>query len=329
MKAIPQRALPERCLGALRTPALGLGAMGLSGLYGPADDRHSIELLHHAVDAGVKLFDTADVYGSGHNESLLGRALTGLRGQVQIATKTGGAAAPGVGRPERIRLAIEASLRRLQTDHVDLYYLHRVDPTVPIEDSVGAMAQLVTQGKVRHLGLSEVNAETVQKAHHIHPITAVQQEYSLFVRDSERQLFPMLRKLDIGIVAYSPLGRGILSGSMTNLEQIENLQARQERYPRFEPRAFCANMRKVEALREIATASGLTPAQLALGWLLAQGDDVVPIPGTRKLKNLKSNLRACTVILDETQIAAIEQLYPIGAMAGDRYSSALAARVQD
>lgn len=329
MKAIPQRALPKRRLGALRTSALGLGAMGLSGLYGPADDRHSIELLRHAVDAGVRMFDTADVYGGGHNESLLGRAFSTVRGQVQIATKTGGGVGSGLGRPERIRLAIDASLRRLQTDHVDLYYLHRVDPTVPIEESVGAMAQLVTEGKVRHLGLSEVNAETVRRAQSIHPIAAVQQEYSLFVRASERQLFPTLRELGIGIVAYSPLGRGILSGSMTSLEQIENIEARQERYPRFEPRAFCANMRKVEALRVVATAAGLTPAQLALGWLLAQGDDVVPIPGTRKLKNLKSNLLACEVVLDDTQITAIEELYPIGAMVGDRYSSALAARVQD
>lgn len=329
MKAIPQRGLPTRHLGQLRCSALGLGAMGLSGSYGPADDRQSIELLNNAVDAGVTLFDTADVYGGGHNESLLGRALRDVRSNVVIATKTGGGGQSGLGRPDRIHAAIEQSLRRLQTDYVDLYYLHRVDPTVPIEESVGAMAQLVTEGKVRYIGLSEVNAQTVRAAAAVHPIAAVQQEYSLFVRASEQHLFPTLRELGIGIVAYSPLGRGILSGTMTSLGQVENLESRQERYPRFEPAAFSANMRKVEALREIAVANDLTLAQLALAWLLAQGDDVVPIPGTRKLKNLKSNLRACAIALDSAQVKVIEELYPIGALAGDRYSPALAARVQD
>lgn len=321
--------LERRSIGSagLRSSVLGYGAMGLSGVYGAADDHESVALLHEAIELGITMFDTADAYGDGHNETLLGRAFHDRRHRVTIATKTGAGTATGLGRPERLRSAIDASLRRLQTDHVDLYYLHRVDPTTPIEETIGAMGELVHAGKVRYLGVSEVSADTLRRAHATAPITAVQQEYSLFVRDPEQDLLPAMRELGIGLVAYSPLGRGILSGAMTNVAEIENLEQRRHRYPRFEEEAFAENVRLVEQMSQIADELDLTPSTLALAWVLAKGDDIVPIFGTRKLHNLRNNLAAAEVSLDGRTVQRLDQLFPPGAMSGARYNDALQKRI--
>ncbi len=322
--------LERRSIGSagLRSSVLGYGAMGLSGVYGAADDHESVSLLHQAVDLGITMFDTADSYGVGHNESLLGRAFHDRRYKVTIATKTGALRATGLGRPEHIRTAIDESLRRLQTDHVDLYYLHRVDPTTPIEETIGAMGELVQAGKVKYLGVSEVSADTLRRAHATAPISAVQQEYSLFVRDSEQDLLPVMRELGIGLVAYSPLGRGILSGAMSNISEVENLEDRQRRYPRFEQEAFDQNVRLVEQMSQIAVGLGLTPSTLALAWVLAKGDDVVPIFGTRKIHNLQANLAAAEVSLDAETVDRLDHLFPLGALHGARYNEALQKRIK-
>jgi aryl-alcohol dehydrogenase-like predicted oxidoreductase len=315
-------ALPRRQLGAQgpSVAALGYGAMGLSGIYGAASDEESVALIHRLIELGVDHIDTADAYGDGHNESLLGRALVGRRDRVVLATKTGaGPGGSGLGRPARIRSAIDASLRRLGTDYVDLYYLHRVDPSTPIEDSVGAFASLVQAGKVRHIGLSEVSAATLQRAHAVHPIAVVQQEYSLFTRECETSLLPTLRSLGVGLVAYSPLGRGVLSGAIRQVSDVENLARRQERYPRFEPAALEHNLGLVSRLRDRASSLGTTAGALALGWVLAQGSDVVAIPGTRRVANLESNVDAARVGLDAELVAELTEMFPVGAVRGERY----------
>ncbi|MBK0866937.1 aldo/keto reductase [Saccharopolyspora sp. HNM0986] len=318
--------IPQHRLGS-RGPAvsaLGYGAMGLSGVYGEADDTESKRLIRHLVDAGITHIDTADVYGRGHNEMLLGQALSGgLRERVVLATKTGGGGAEGLGHPDRIREAIDASLKRLGTDHVDVYYLHRVDPSTPIEDSVGALADIVAQGKARHIGLSEVSAETLRRAHAVHPIAVTQEEYSLFTRDVEAELLPAARELGVGVVAYSPLGRGVLGGSIRSADDVENLSARQQRYPRFEEEALRENLTRVDRLRERADELGTTPAALALAWLLAQGEDIVPIPGTRRVSNLDGNIEAARLEPPADLVAELSGIFPPGSTAGERYASGL------
>lgn len=323
--------IPQHRLGT-RGPAvsaLGYGAMGLSGVYGQADDAESRRLIRHLVESGITHVDTADVYGGGHNEMLLGAALSGgLRERVVLATKTGGGGGEGLGRPDRIREAIDASLKRLGTDHVDLYYLHRVDPSTPIEDSVGALAEVVEQGKARHIGLSEVDSEVLRRAHAVHPITATQEEYSLFARDLEADVLPTARELGVGVVAYSPLGRGVLSGSIRSAADVENLAERQRRYPRFAAEALERNIARVDRLRARAEELGTTAAALALGWLLAQGPDVVPIPGTRRSSNLDSNIAAARLQLPAEVVAELSAEFPPGSMAGDRYAPGVGGSVR-
>ncbi len=318
---------PRRTLGAggPETSAVGLGTMGMSdGYYGPADDAESIATIHHAIERGVTLLDTADVYGGGHNEELVGRALQGRRGRVVLATKTGLVDTPrglGVdGRPERIRAAIEASLARLGTDHVDLYYLHRVDPDVPVEESVGAMADLVRAGTVRHIGLSEVGPATLRRAAAVHPIAAVQSEYSLWNRDPERALLPALRELGVALVAFSPLGRGFLTGAVRASTALADDDLR-SRLPRFRGDNLARNLPIAERVAEVAERRGATPAQVALAWLLDRGPDVIPIPGTRRRANIDANVAAAAVRLDDDDRARLDD--PALAPTGDRYPPAL------
>lgn len=322
-------ALAQRPLGSmgLHSSLLAFGAMGLSGVYGAADDHQSIALLRTALDKGVTMFDTADVYGNGHSESLMGEAFEGMRQRVVIATKTGEGADSGRGRPDYIRQAVEESLRRLKTDYIDLYYLHRVDPATPIEDSIGAMSELVTAGKVRYIGISEVGPKTIRRAHATHPISAVQQEYSLFVREAETEVLPTLRELGIGLVAYAPIGRGLLSGALKHIEDVENWKQRKARYPRFADNAFRANVQRVEKMRQIATDAGTTPAALALAWLLQSGPDIVPIFGTRGVAHLEENLRAASLALDARTVSRLTELFPVGALAGARYNEAALKRI--
>lgn len=326
----PAFSLPTRRLGrnGPEVSALGYGAMGLSGVYGQADDTESTELLRHLLDIGLTFIDTADVYGDGHNERLIGHAIGDRRDEVFLATKFGAGSDTGRGRPEYVRQAIDASLGRLGTDRVDLYYLHRVDPATPIEDTVGALGELVQAGKVRHIGLSEVNADTLRRAHGTHPVTAVQQEYSLFTREPESRLLPALRELGVGLVAYSPLGRGVLTGGIRDAAQVENFQQRQERYPRFAEENLRRNLTLVDRLRQRADDLGRTPAQLALGWLLAQGEDVVPIPGSRRTANVAANVEAAREPLDASVVEELAELFPVGAAAGDRYAPELSARLE-
>ncbi|GAA2775097.1 aldo/keto reductase [Saccharopolyspora taberi] len=314
-------SLPRRLLGrgGPEVSALGYGAMGLSGVYGEADDAESLRVLHQLLDLGVNLIDTADVYGDGHNERLISGLLRERRDEVVLATKFGASADRGLGTPDNVRKSVDASLSRLGTDHVDLYYLHRLDPATPIEETVGAMAELVREGKVGHLGLSEISARTLRRAHAVHPIAAVQQEYSLFHREPEQELLPALRELGVALVAYSPLGRGVLTGSIRDLSDVENLAVRQQRYPRFAEESLRHNIELTAPLRERAEALGRTPAQLALGWLLAQGDDVVPIPGSRRISNVEANISAATTPLDESLVAEISRLFPVNAAAGEQY----------
>lgn len=321
--------VPRRRLGpeGPEVSALGYGAMGLSGVYGEADDQESVRLLHHLLDIGVDFLDTADVYGGGHNEELIGRALRGRRDEVFLATKFGAGADSGLGKPENVRAQIDASLARLGVDHVDLYYLHRIDPVTSIEDTVGAMAELVRAGKVGHLGLSEVTARTLRRAHQVHPITAVQQEYSLFTRDPEEELLPAMRELGVGLVPYSPLGRGVLTGAIRDASDVENLQARQQRYPRFGDDSLRHNLALVDRVRAIADEQGRTPAQLALGWVLAQGDDVVPIPGSRRVGNVEANVDAARHPLDAGTVRELTEMFPIGTAAGERYTPEGLARL--
>ncbi|MGP4016176.1 aldo/keto reductase [Saccharopolyspora sp. 5N708] len=321
--------LPRRQLGSSgpQVSAIGYGAMGLSGVYGTADDTESARLLGDLLDLGVNFLDTADVYGEGHNEKLISGLLAKRRDEVVLATKFGANKDSGGGRPEYVRQAVDASLSRLGTDHIDLYYLHRLDPTTPIEETVGALAELVQAGKVRHLGLSEISANTLRRAHAVHPIAAVQQEYSLFTRDPEADLVPALRELGVALVAYSPLGRGVLTGAFSDISDVENLAVRKQRYPRFQEESLRHNIELTRPLRERAEALGISPAQLALAWLLAQGDDVVPIPGSRRIERVKDNIAAATTALDPVVVAELSAQFPPGAAAGERYTPAGMARL--
>src|SRR5581483_5746721 len=286
-------ALERRSLGAegLVVGALGLGCMGMTGLYGVPDERESVATIHRALELGVDMLDTSDAYGPYTNEELVGRSIAGRRDRAVVATKFGMTYEPdgsmGVdGRPEHVRAAVEASLRRLRIETIDLLYQHRLDRGVPIEETVGAMAGLVREGKVRFLGLSEVGAETVRRAHAVHPISAVQSEYSLWTREVEDEILPALRALGIGFVAYSPLGRGFLTGRFRSAGDFAEGDVRQSRYPRFGGENFARNLKLLDRVSELAAAKGVTPAQLAIAWVLAQGDDVVPIPGTKRVDRL-------------------------------------------
>jgi len=307
--------------------ALGLGCMGMSDFYGPTDDVESVETIHRAIALGVTFFDTADMYGPFKNEELLGRAIRGRRDQVIVATKFGNRRSPdgaflGIsGRPEYVREACDASLRRLGVDHIDLYYQHRVDPTVAIEETVGAMAELVRAGKVRYLGLSEAGPATIRRAHAVHPISALQTEYSLWTRDPEDGILPTVRELGIGFVPYSPLGRGFLTGRFRSPADIPEGDWRRVN-PRFQGENFQKNLALVTRVTEIARARNLTPAQLALAWVLGQGKDIVPIPGTRRRTSLEENVGAVEVILAPQEMAKLDLAAPKGAAAGTRYPEA-------
>ncbi len=305
--------------------AQGLGCMGMSEFYGPGDEAESIATIELALDLGVTLLDTADMYGPFTNEQLVGRAIAGRRDEVVLATKFGNQRATdgtrlGVnGRPEYVRSACDASLQRLGVDHIDLYYQHRVDPDTPIEETVGAMAELVAAGKVRHLGLSEAAPDTIRRAHAVHPITAVQTEWSLWTRDPETNgVLATVRELGIGFVAYSPLGRGFLSGAITSPADLPDDDFRRHN-PRFQGANFTRNLRLVDQVREIAADKGVEPSQLALAWVLAQGDDVVPIPGTKRRSYLRLNVAADDIALSDDELRRIDQVLPPGAAAGDRY----------
>ncbi|MQA96094.1 MAG: aldo/keto reductase [Streptosporangiales bacterium] len=324
----PAERLPQRRIGSggPEVGVLGYGAMGLSGVYGAADDAESTRLLRRLLDLGVTHIDTADAYGDGHNERLVGAAIAERRDEVVLATKFG-AQREGLGRPEYVREAIDASLGRLGLDHVDLYYLHRLDPTTPIEDTVGAMAELVAAGKVRHIGLSEISAATLRRAHAVHPIAAVQQEYSLFTRDPEESLLPAMRELGVVLVAYSPLGRGVLTGTFRRPEDIPEGDARRSRYPRFTGANLEHNLGLLERLDALAAETGRTPAQLALGWVMAQGDDVIPIPGTRRMSNLEANLAVVREPLAPDVVRRLGELFPPGVAVGDRYNERMMRRL--
>ncbi|MEU4197878.1 aldo/keto reductase [Kribbella sp. NPDC026611] len=319
----------ESQLGELTVSCLGLGCMGMSQAYGViADDDESIATIHAALDAGCTFLDTADIYGDdGSNESLVGRAIAGRRDEVTLATKFGFKPAPGEagvptvvdGSPEYAVQALDASLRRLGVDHVDLWYLHRKDPKIPIEETVGAMASMVTAGKVRYLGLSEVNGSTVRAAHAVHPITAVQSEWSLWTRDPETVVLPTLRELGIGFVPFSPLGRGFLTGQIKSPADFPADDMRRG-LPRFQGENFQRNLDLVAKVEELAAARSVTPGQLALAWLLAQGNDVAPIPGTKRRSYLAENLAAVSVELTSDELAALDAAFPPDAGSGDRYA---------
>jgi aryl-alcohol dehydrogenase-like predicted oxidoreductase len=318
--------MQKRKLGSegLEVSAQGLGCMGMSEFYGTADEGEAIATIHRALELGIDFLDTADMYGPFTNERLVGRAIAGRRDDVVVATKFGnqrredGSFVRINGTPEYVRQACEASLERLGVDHIDLYYQHRVDKTVPIEETVGAMAELVRDGKVRFLGLSEASPETIRRAHGVHPISALQTEYSLWTRDPEESVLPAVRELGIGFVAYSPLGRGFLSGQITSPEDFAEDDFRR-RNPRFQGENFKRNLELVDRVREIAAEKDVTPGQLALAWLLHQGPDIVPIPGTKRVEYLEENAAASAIELTGEDLARIAEAAPVGAAAGERY----------
>ena len=320
--------MEKRKLGTqgLEVSAEGLGCMGMSEFYGTADEGEAVATIHRALELGVTLLDTADMYGVGANERLVGKAIAGRRDEVVVATKFGNERRPDGswvgrnGRPEYVRSACDASLERLGVETIDLYYQHRVDPDTPIEDTVGAMAELVTAGKVRHLGLSEAAPATVRRASKVHPIAALQTEFSLWSREVETEVLPTVRELGIGFVAYSPLGRGFLTGQFKTIDDLPADDYRRNA-PRFQGENFRKNLDLVKKIEDLARAKGCTPSQLALAWVLAQGDDIVPIPGTKRTKYLDENLGALQVRLTADELRQIDAILPAGAAAGERYTA--------
>ncbi|WP_336740119.1 aldo/keto reductase [Aureimonas altamirensis] len=320
--------MQQRKLGPdLAVSTMGLGCMGMSEFYGTSDDAESIATIHRALDLGVTFLDTADMYGVGRNEELVGRALRGRRNEVVLATKFGNVRGPagerlGIdGRPDYVKAACDASLKRLGVEVIDLYYQHRVDPNVPIEETVGAMGRLVEQGKVRYLGLSEAAPQTIRRAHAEHPIAALQTEYSLWSREPEHEILPLLRELGIGFVPYSPLGRGFLTGRFRTAADLPEDDFRRDS-PRFSPENFGRNLKLVDAVEGIARRKGVKASQIALAWVLAQGEDIVPIPGTRRIAYLEENLAAESIVLTREEVEEIDDIFPADAAAGARYADA-------
>ncbi len=322
--------MQKRKLGSLEVSALGLGCMGMSDFYGPRDNQESIKTIRHAFERGINFFDTADMYGIGANEELLSEAFKGMpRDKIVIATKFGIVRDPnnpqvrGVnGTPAYVKKACEASLKRLKADYIDLYYQHRVDQTVPIEDTVGALSQLVKEGKIRHIGLSEASADTLRRANRVHKISALQSEYSLWSRDLETEILPACRELGVGIVPYSPLGRGFLAGQIQKIEDFAADDYRRHS-PRFQGENFQKNLALVTKVKNLAKEKGVTASQLALAWVLNQGPDIVPIPGTKRISFLNENIGAVEVKLSKKELQDIDAIMPRGAVSGDRYPAAM------
>ncbi|HEY1811359.1 MAG TPA: aldo/keto reductase [Kofleriaceae bacterium] len=322
--------MKHRKLGALDVGAIGLGCMGMSAFYGKTDETESLAVIDRALELGVTLLDTADMYGPYTNEVLVGKAIKGRRDKVVLATKFAIQIVDGMrrvnGKPAYVKSACDASLKRLGVDHIDLYYQHRVDPDTPIEETIGAMAELVKAGKVRHLGMSEASADTIRRAHKVHPISALQSEYSLWTRDPEDGVLATCRELGIGFVAYSPLGRGFLTGQIRKFDDLAADDFRRTN-PRFQGDNFAKNLELVDRVAQLATQKGCTPGQLALAWVLAQGDDIVPIPGTKRRTFLEENLGAEQVSLSRRDLASIDEIAPKGAAAGERYAVATMSSV--